>query len=230
MKVLRLAICFSIIFQAFLASAQVHLTEGFESGSRPDGWTEEAVSGNEPWRYRNGGHSPNDNNWQVPAGQVDITRNPPAAYAGTYNAIFFKQGDNNERTKLITPSMDLLGSAALELSFYLCQIPWTFEGATGWDVLRVYYKVSDTDPWVLLHEYLDPVYEWEEQKLNLPNPSESYYVAFEGHTRWGYGTCIDNISIVETGTQQLYIGEIEFSQPFNNFTPSGVFGCTYDAC
>ncbi|MCK4990106.1 MAG: hypothetical protein KAS29_06455, partial [Bacteroidales bacterium] len=125
MKLLRLSICFSFIFHAFLSSAQVQLAEGFESGSRPVGWTEEAVSGNEPWRYRNGGHSPNDNNWQVPADQVDITRNPPAAYEGTYNAIFFKQGDNNERTKLITPAMDLMGSAALELSFYLCQIPWT---------------------------------------------------------------------------------------------------------
>jgi hypothetical protein len=221
MKLLQLAIVIAFTFQPFLLSAQVHLSEGFESGSRPVGWTEEAVTGNEPWRYRNGGHSPNDNNWQVPADQVDITRNPPSAYDGTYNAIFFKQGDNNERTKLISPAMDLLGSAALELSFYLCQIPWTFEGATGWDVLRVYYKVSETDPWILLHEYLDPIYDWEEQKLNLPNPSESYYVAFEGHTRWGYGTCIDNILIEETGTQALYIGELDFQQPFTNFTPSG---------
>ncbi|MDF1573934.1 MAG: T9SS type A sorting domain-containing protein [Bacteroidales bacterium] len=201
--------------------SQIHLSEGFESGLKPVGWTEEAVSGNEPWRYRNGGHSPNDNNWQVPADQDDITRNPPSAYDGIYNAIFFKQGVSNERTKLISPEMDLLGATALELSFYLCQIPWTFEGSTGWDVLRVYYKVSASDPWILLHEYLDPVYEWEEQKLNLPNPSETYYLAFEGHTRWGYGTCIDNITIQETESQQLYIGDIEVVQPFSNFVPSG---------
>ena len=221
MKVLRFLILLLLIFPLSQLSGQVHLTEGFESGLKPDDWTEEAVSGDEPWRYRNGGHSPNDNNWQVPADQVDITRNPPSSYDGTYNAIFFKQGVNNERTKLITPEMDLLGATDLELSFYLCQIPWTFEGSTGWDVLRVYYKVSATDPWILLHEYLDPVYEWEEQKLNLPNPSETYYVAFEGHTRWGYGTCIDNITIQETGSQQLYIGDIDFAQPFSNFVPSG---------
>ena len=70
-------------------SQTTYLTEGFETGARPDGWTEETVSGNEPWRYRNGGHSPNDNNWQVPPEQIDITRNPPAAYEGTFNAIFF---------------------------------------------------------------------------------------------------------------------------------------------
>ena len=221
MKILRLFIIILFFLPLSQILSQVHLTEGFESGSKPDGWTEETVSGNEPWRYRNGGHSPNDNNWQVPADQEDITRNPPVAYDGTYNAIFFKQGVNNERTKLITPEMDLMGATALELSFYLCQIPWTFEGSTGWDILRVYYKVSASDPWILLHEYLDPVYEWEEQILTLPNPSEAYYVAFEGHTRWGYGTCIDNITIEETGSQPLYIGEIDFTQPFSNYFPSG---------
>ena len=46
-------------------------------------------------------------------------------------------------------------------------------------------------------------------------------MAFEGQTRWGYGTCIDNISVKETGSQPLYIGEIDFQQPFANFTPSG---------
>ncbi len=201
--------------------SQVYLTEGFEIGARPAGWTEEYVSGMEPWRYRNGGHSPNDNNWQVPPEQIDITRNPPSAYEGSYNAIFFKQGDNNERTKLITPQLNLMGGASVELSFYLCQIPWTFEGATGWDVLRVYYKVSESSPWVLLHEYLDPVYEWTEQTLVLRNLSSTYYIAFEGHTRWGYGTCIDNISIEEKGSQPLWIKEIDFQQPFPVSVPSG---------
>ncbi|MFO7669276.1 MAG: T9SS type A sorting domain-containing protein [Bacteroidales bacterium] len=221
MKILKYWLCLLIGLFTLPGISQVYLSEGFEAGSKPEGWTEVGVSGNEPWRYRNGGHSPNDNNWQVPPEIIDITRNPPAAYEGTYNAIFFKQGDNNERTKLITPGLNMLGASAVELTFYLCQIPWTFEGATGWDILRVYYKVSAEDPWVLLHEYLDPVLEWEEQKLNLPNPSESYYVAFEGQTRWGYGTCIDDISIEETGSLPMYIGGIDFQQPFSNFVPSG---------
>jgi len=221
MKLFKIFFVFFLFFHLLDLQGQVLLSEGFETGNKPDGWTEEAASGNEPWRYRNGGHSPNDNNWQVPPEQVDITRNPPAAFEGSYNAIFFKQGDNNERTKLITPPMDLLGAAALELTFQLCQVPWTFEGATGWDVLRIYYKRAVNDPWILLEEYLDPIYEWEEQKLNLPNPSDEYYIAFEGHTRWGFGTCIDAITVEETGSQTLYIGETEFQQPFPNIIPSG---------
>ena len=221
MKIYKLCLVLLSCLLSLPGISQVYLDEGFESGSKPDGWVEEGVLGNEPWRYRNGGHSPNDNNWQEPADIIDITRNPPAAHEGTYNAIFFKQGDNNERTKLITPELDMLGATTVELTFWLCQIPWTFEGASGWDVLRVYYKVSAEDPWVLLHEYLDPVFDWEEQKLNLPNPSGSYYVAFEGQTRWGYGTCLDKISVKETGSQPMYIGEVGFDQSFSNFVPSG---------
>ena len=202
-------------------NGQVFLQEGFEGGTRPVGWTEENVYGTEPWRYRNGGHSPNDNNWLVPPEQIDITRNPPSAAEGNYNAIFFKQGDNNERTMLVTPELDLLGGSRVELSFYLCQIPWTFEGSTGWDVLRVYYKTSAEGPWILLNEYLDPVYDWELRSLVLPSLSSSCYIAFEGQTRWGYGTCIDDIRVAETEIQDLHVGTIEFSQPASTYVPAG---------
>jgi hypothetical protein len=220
-KILRFLIILVVIFPVFTVKSQVYLTEGFELGAKPEGWTEEYVTGTEPWRYRNGGHSPNDNNWDVPPDAEDITRNPPSAYDGTYNAIFFKQGDDNERTKLVTPSLNLMGGASLELSFYLCQIPWYFEGSTGWDVLRVYYKVSESAPWILLHEYLDPVYEWELQTLALPNPSATYYIAFEGHTRWGYGTCIDDVKVESKGVQPMWIKDIDFQQPFSAYVPSG---------
>lgn len=224
MKGILIAIGCLLIFSQIDLFSQVFLDEGFEDGSRPSEWTEEYVVGAVDWRYRNGGYNPSDPNLDnpfTPNGEVDIARNPPAAYEGNYNAFFFNQGDDNERTRLITPEMNMLGAAAAELSFYLCQIPWTFEGSTGWDILRVYYKAAESDPWILLEEYLDPVYDWEEQKINLPNPSETYYVAFEGHTRWGFGTCIDNVLIQETGTQDLYVADIEFEQPFSLEVPSG---------
>ncbi|MEN8229060.1 MAG: T9SS type A sorting domain-containing protein [Bacteroidota bacterium] len=204
--------------------SQVFLYEGFENGQKPEGWTEEYVVGAVDWRYRNGGYNPSDPNLDnpiTPNGEVDIARNPPAAYEGNYNAFFFNQGVDNERTKLITPELNMMGATAVELRFYLCQIPWTFEGSIGWDILRVYYKVSETDPWVLIHEYLDPIYAWEKQILNLPNPSETYYVAFEGHARWGFGTLVDSVHIEDIGAQQLYVENIVFEQPFSLDVPSG---------
>ena len=73
MKIFKVICIFIILLPVFTGKSQVYLTEGFETGARPEGWTEETVSGNEPWRYRNGGHSPNDMNWMVPPEQV-----PPA--------------------------------------------------------------------------------------------------------------------------------------------------------
>src|SRR4030042_5209901 len=97
-KFLKILIICIVLSPVHPGRAQIYLTEGFEIGAKPEGWTEEYASGSEPWRYRNGGHSPNDNNWQVPPERVDITRNPPSAYEGSFNAIFFKQGDDNEHT------------------------------------------------------------------------------------------------------------------------------------
>ncbi len=216
--ILNIALC---IITTNAAKAQTYLSEGFESGTKPTGWTEEYVSGTEPWRYRNGGHSPNDNNWTVPAWQTDITRNPPSAHTGTYNAIFFKQSTNHERTKLITKAINLEGATQPELSFWLCQVPWTFSGNTNWDYLRVYYKRNIADSWTLLQEFLDPIPEWTQFKINLPNPSSTYYIAFEGQTYWGFGTCIDDVEVIEKGIQPRYVSEFTVVHPDYTFIPSG---------
>lgn len=223
----------SILLLSLLTAVQVQLNaqtgigdsiyfeENFETGSKPSGWTEEYVTGTEPWRYRNGGHSPDDNNWEVPANEVDVTRNPPGAHGGTYNAIFFKQSTNHEATRLVTKAIDLEYAIKPELNFWLCQVPWPFSGNTSWDSLKVYYKSNYADDWVLLQKYLDPISEWTEYKINLPNPSATYYIAFEGITGWGFGTCIDDISIVEKGTQQRYVSELNVVHPDYTFIPSG---------
>lgn len=224
MKIFRFLIGFLLIFVQLNLFSQEILYEGFEGGAKPDGWTQEYEVGAVDWRYRNGGYNPSDPNLDnpiTPNGEEDIARNPPAALEGTYNAFFFNQGNDNERTKLVTPELNLLGATAVQLSFYLCQIPWTFEGATGWDILRIYYKVSANDPWILIEEYLDPIHTWEKQVLNLPNPSEEYYLAFEGQARWGFGSCIDSVYIEETGTQQLYVDDVVLEQISSLGIPSG---------
>lgn len=224
MKIYIFIIGFILSFPHLNLFSQEILYEDFETGTKPDGWTQEYEVGAVDWRYRNGGYNPSDPNLDnpiTPNDEEDIARNPPSALEGNYNAFFFNQGNDNERTKLITPELNLLGATAVQLSFYLCQIPWTFEGATGWDILRIYYKVSANDPWILIEEYLDPVYAWEKQVLNLPNPSEEYYIAFESQARWGFGTCIDSVYIEETGTQQLYVDEVFLEQISSLGIPSG---------
>ncbi|HQQ30408.1 MAG TPA: T9SS type A sorting domain-containing protein [Tenuifilaceae bacterium] len=203
------------------ASGQIYFTEGFENGTRPSGWSEIYVSGSQVWLYRNGGHSPNDPSWSIPASQEDITRNPSSAHSGTYNAIFFKQSSAHEQTKLVTKAIDLSEGIKPELSFWLCQVPWTFGGSTNNDELRVYYKNTFGGAWTLLAEYTDPIFDWTEYKINLPNPSSTYYIAFEGKINWGFGTCIDDIVIEEKGYQERYVSELTVSQADFSFIPSG---------
>src|SRR4030043_544932 len=97
MKFVKIPLILGVLLLVIPGKSQVYLTEGFETGAKPENWIEEYAVGDEPWRYRNGGHSPNDNNWSVPPEEEDITRNPPSAYDGTYNAIFFTQGADHER-------------------------------------------------------------------------------------------------------------------------------------
>lgn len=221
MKIIKKIITISMLLFSIASNAQLPFFEGFESGAKPSGWSEVYVSGTEPWRYRNGGHSPNDNNWLIPPEQTDITRNPPSAHTGTYNAIFFKQSTDNERTKLVTKLIDLSEAIQPELSFWLCQVPWTFSGNTNWDIFRVYYKTSFSGNWILLAEYLDPLPTWTQFKINLPNPNSTYYIGFEGQTQWGYGTCIDDISIIEKADQERYVSELIVNQADYTFAPSG---------
>lgn len=221
MKITRFIIAALLSFGYLGSFAQVFLNEGFEDGIKPFGWSDEYVTGTETWRFRNGGFNPLDPNGLIPPEGPDIARNPPAAYAGTYNAFFQKQGTGNEKTKLVAIPLDLEFAIKPELSFWLCQKTWTFSGQPKWDVLRVYYKTSLAGSWQLLQEYLDPIESWTKFTINLPNPSPTYYIAFEGHTRWGYGVCLDNVVVEEKGTSPRYVNELIFTQPNQSFVPSG---------
>ncbi|HUW05631.1 MAG TPA: T9SS type A sorting domain-containing protein [Williamwhitmania sp.] len=197
------------------------LSEGFESGALPSGWSREYVKGTNDWRFYNGGYSPNDPNYVLPADANDPTRNPPSAHGGTYDAMFQLQSVNDEATKLITPAIDLGSAVKPQLNFWLAQVAWTFGGSTSWDALRVYYKTSAGGSWNLLATYDFPISSWTEYSLLLPNPTSTYYIAFEGTTQWGLGTCIDDISVVETGNQDRWVKSVTSIDGPIDFVPSG---------
>ncbi|MEJ5317105.1 MAG: hypothetical protein WHS63_08850, partial [Tenuifilum sp.] len=47
-----------LLLLPILGYSQVkYLSEGFEAGVKPTGWSEEKVSGNRYWRYQNGGYA-----------------------------------------------------------------------------------------------------------------------------------------------------------------------------
>ncbi len=160
-----------------LLNAQV-FTEDFENGGTiPTGWTQEYVSGTTDWIYQSGGYS----------------GHPAAAYAGSYNALFFTPNHNNYKTKLVTPAIDLSSATDFRLTFYYASEIWNADQ----DTLKIYYKTSAGGTWTEIATYDVNQISWRKKTIPLPSPSSTYYIAFEGTGTYGYGICLDNVSITE---------------------------------
>ncbi|MDO9578744.1 MAG: choice-of-anchor J domain-containing protein [Candidatus Cloacimonadales bacterium] len=173
-------------FQAppFEPRDDVLLQEGFETGNLPTGWTQSYVNGVIDWDYQNGGHY----------------GNPGSSHSGTYNAFFYYDDYSAYSTKLITPAINLSSVTDPELTFWLAMVDWVGD----LDELYVYYKTSAGGSWTLLSSYITEYINWTEITLNLPNPTSTYYIAFEGVSGYGYGVCLDDVMVTGvTGTNNL---------------------------
>lgn len=155
-------------------------TETFEGGTLPFGWSQEKDSSAANWTFRSG--SP-----------VAENRTPASAYAGQYNACLFSPSSSYRVTKLITPMLNLgIGTTNARLTFWHCMAPYY-----GYqDELQVYYRATASDPWKTLTNFQSSVSTWTQRTVALPNPSPTYAIAFEGRARYGYGICIDNVSVM----------------------------------
>ncbi len=197
-------------------SQTILFSEDFESGETPLSWNYEFVKGAITWRYEPGGYS------LTPS--IPNTRQPMEAHGGNYNAIFQFQSIGNEATKLVTEKISALEFAIKpELHFYHAQMKWMHGGEYKNDKLKVYYKSRESNPWTLLRSYGEPTDEWTERVILLPEDdlSGDYYIAFEGETHWGWGTCVDDIKIIETGILQKYIAELVVEQASETSVASG---------
>jgi len=152
--------------------------EGFECGSIPSGWTQEYILDSVPWTVQTGG-----------AGMT-------YAHSGDYNACFT---GNFAKTKLVTPELDLNNAICPTLSFWYAQVP----GSGGVDDLKVFYKKSKNDTWKIIVTYPSPAALWKYETLELPEVTDTYYLAFEGfapESNGGQGICLDDVKInVEVG-------------------------------
>jgi len=156
-------------------------SESFENnGNIPSCWSQEYVN--------NSGL-----NWLFITGNG--SSNPSSAKTGIYNACLKDNTAADNKTKLITPPFKLNALINPVLSFWHTQAFWSPDQ----DILEVYYKTSAVGTWQLLASYTTSITSWTQRNIPLPNASSEYYIAFEGNAKYGYGVCIDDVSI--TGTQ-----------------------------
>lgn len=170
-----------------LQLGDILLEEDFEEGgAQPASWTQQTVNGSASWTYQNGGHD----------------GNPAAAHGGSSNALLFAESSDDNRTKLVTPVIDLGNLAgSVELEFWHCMVGWDADQ----DELRVYYKTSAGGAWTLLETYTASVGSWTRRMIALPNPSATYSLAFEGNAKYAYGVCLDDVQVQESYAQPAFI-------------------------
>lgn len=161
--------------------------EGFEADNTiPDGWTQEVVNG--PLWIIGNGNSPY----------------PAQAYAGNHNLVFSSHIPyaTGLITRLVTPPLDLSGAETAVLKFYYANAG-IYNFFLYLDRLTIKYKASVDDEWTTLESFHDDLTEWTEVSILLPNPSNSYYIAFEGESNAGIGISIDEITINEEQITRL---------------------------
>ncbi|MGC9343701.1 MAG: choice-of-anchor J domain-containing protein, partial [Bacteroidales bacterium] len=207
---MKLIIRYFIIVQFILftitSKAQVYLAEDFENGgSAPSGWSQEYVSGNANWTYKDGGLL------------IGGENHPEHAFEGNYNALFGYS--TTYKTKLLTPAIDLSDATKPMLRFWHAMQ----EYAGDIDELRVFFKPKADTSWMLLRTYTTEVHNWTLREIYLPDSllSPNCYIAFEGTSKWGAGVCIDSVSVFEKGIVPKKINEISIKSVTEDFIPTG---------
>lgn len=153
----------------------------------------------------------NDHDW------IFNDQSGTGAHQGEYFAKF--DHDNyGDIGRLLSPELDLSELSSPKLSF------WHSQQAYGddQDELRVYYKTSAAGSWTLIPgaEWTNNIATWTYEEFILPEPSSTYYIAFEGTDDYGYGVRLDYITIGEEVVAQpseIVFSNITYSAAFMNW-------------
>lgn len=140
-------------------------------------WTQEYVIGALDWTIA----SSNQNGSVVPK-------------TGNAMAFLYVANTSNTKTRLITPELNLSGAVNPQLNFSYTLPNW----GNDQDELKVFYKTSENGTWTQLAYFNSNITNWEDVSLSLPNTNATYYIAFEGNAKYGYGVTLDDISIEDS--------------------------------
>ncbi|MEI6644612.1 MAG: M4 family metallopeptidase [bacterium] len=164
--------------------------ESFATNALPANWEQVTASGSQAA-------------WQVSQGTYSFyesfpsnLKSPMFAYSNSLpNNVclwaFPKDDGTANIASLITKPFDLGGCTNTTLSFQLCMK----EYGSYQDILSVYYRSRETDAWTLLAVYETNTTVWTLKTLQLPNPSATYRLKFEGYALGGWGICIDDVDV-----------------------------------
>lgn len=130
MMTIALAFVFCMNFSGKACGQTTVLSEGFEGGSIPTGWTTERSSPQ----------------WQIVEEGIADDYEPYSAYSGDYCLGIYYSSSSCSYNAIYTPAVNLSGYQSATLSFYLYKSDWSSDS----DELKVYYRASSSASWTEL--------------------------------------------------------------------------------
>ena len=151
------------------------LSEGFESGELPQGWT---IEGDNQYPTKT---------WRVGAGDDQAST---GTHSGDYNALI-THNNRDEVTYLVMPAIDLGDHDNAQLSFWYVNRNW----ASDIDELGVFYRIGTEGEWNELWSTADAHASWTSQTLALTGLADNYQIGFRMIDHWGRGIGLDDIVV-----------------------------------
>ncbi|MDA0317163.1 MAG: YCF48-related protein [Bacteroidetes bacterium] len=171
-------------------------------------WTQDYVSGNTDWI-------------KATANQ----NNSVSAQSGNYLAIFYQPDFSAPITRLISPQLDLSGSALPKLKFSYSNVNWELDI----DELKILYKTGINENWIELVHFTAESASWQDVQISLPSPTADYYVAFEGKSNYGRGLTLDDVSVEDINLGVVFSDNFDQGPNVNNFgTGAKMIGVSSD--
>lgn len=112
------------------------------------------------------------------------------AYDGTKFANYPGTSHNFDKTKLVSPVLNLSAVTNPTVSFYYINPYWNPD--QNW--LRVFFRTSATSAWVQLAEFHSNITAWTSSGA-IGIPSNTYQIAIECETDYGYSTLVDAVVV-----------------------------------
>jgi hypothetical protein len=174
MKKILLIALISISLQAFSTNWLGWGYKGFNSGI-PSTWIQEHINGNSNWVTYGGLYTP---------------------YEGSGNAYFSTLVSQiGDTTMLVSESFSNIGTTNSLFTFWHQQVD--FGGNNN--ELAVYYRTSNTSPWILLENYTTAFNNWTQELVMIPQTSSSIQLGFRAVLKGGsssQGVALDIVSIM----------------------------------
>jgi hypothetical protein len=169
------------------------ITEGFESQYLSICWSKEVVSGSMEWTISH-------------AYNIDWNHDPIPPVEGE-QFVFYK-GSSGSASRLISPVMDITTLEHPSLKFSHLAVAWTLDI----NELKVQYRTSPNEQWVDLIQYTTEFSEWTEDSIALPNPSQTYQIAFLATYHYGYGVGVDAVTVYDAENEIISEPEVTLGE------------------